>query len=106
MDKAPHAERNHLVILVAHMANLLGWKAGVGTHKHLESQTWNPEWAHVVRIDLPTGQINWHIHESQVYLLEGLPRYEGDWDGACTEEKYLRVEAAFAEFARIHSTKR
>ncbi len=40
-----------------------------------------PGWP-VVYIDLPTGQVSWHI-----------PEYAGEYDGHTTEHKYNRIEA-------------
>lgn len=54
---------------------------------------WDPEWHGCVRIDLPTGQVSWHYHDSQAYLFAELPLYEGEWDGHTTEEKYARLAA-------------
>lgn len=87
-----HAERNHLVILVAHMAILLGWKAGIGVHEGPPL----PKWPAIVRIDLPTGQCSWHIHETQLHFLAGLPAYEGRWDGTPRATKYAHIRAAYA----------
>jgi hypothetical protein len=86
-----HMERNHLVVLVAHMANLLGWNAGVGVHEGdaIEGFT------EVVRIDTPVGQLSWHIHDTQRGWLEQLPPYEGRWDGTTSEKKYALIRSLF-----------
>ena len=52
---------------------------------------WNEEWHGCVYIDLPTGQVSWHYHDSQAYLFAHLPPYAKPWDGHDTEEKYRRV---------------
>ena len=44
-------------------------------------------------VDLPTGQVSWHFHDSQAYLFDDLPPYTKQWDGHNTEEKYRRVAA-------------
>lgn len=54
---------------------------------------WLEEWHGCVYIDLPTGQASWHYHDSQAYLFESLPPYEGEWDGHDTTEKYRRLAA-------------
>lgn len=54
---------------------------------------WDPEWHGCVYIDLPTGQVSWHFHESQAYLFDDLPPYTKPWDGHDTPEKYRRVAA-------------
>jgi hypothetical protein len=89
-----YSERNQCVALLAKMAVAMGLKAGVREHPS-EDLAWEPDWRTVVFIDLPTGQVSWHFHDSEKHLLGGLPRYVGQWDGHGTYEKYLRVEKAF-----------
>lgn len=81
-------ERNQCATLIARMALMNGWRAGV-TRTNIEG--WDPEWHGCVYIDLPTGQVSWHFHDSQAYLFDGLPDYAGTWDGHDTSEKYRRV---------------
>jgi len=50
------------------------------------------EWKNVVFIDLPTGQVSWHIHKDELVYFPGLPTYKGVWDGHTVEEKYDRVK--------------
>jgi hypothetical protein len=60
---------------------------------------WSDDWHGCVYIDLPTGQVSWHYHDSQAHLFAGLPTYEKPWDGHSTEEKYARLAALRAESA-------
>jgi hypothetical protein len=57
---------------------------------------WSEDWHGCVYIDLPTGQVSWHFHDSQAYLFKDLPPYAGAWDGHDTPEKYRRVNALSA----------
>lgn len=52
---------------------------------------WSDDWHGCVYIDLPTGQVSWHYHDSQAYLFAGLPPYTRGWDGHDTPEKYRRL---------------
>lgn len=54
---------------------------------------WSEDWHGCVYIDLPTGQVSWHFHDSQANLFEHLPPYTKPWDGHTTEEKYERLAA-------------
>lgn len=54
---------------------------------------WSEDWHGCVYINLPTGQVSWHFHDSQAHLFDGLPQYDGKWDGHDTPEKYRRVAA-------------
>lgn len=54
---------------------------------------WSTDWHGCVYIDLPSGQVSWHYHDSQDYLFTGLPPYGKPWDGHDTPEKYRRVAA-------------
>jgi hypothetical protein len=90
-----YEERNRVVVLLARMAIVLGWKAGVGTHEDKPGEEWESDWRSIVCIELPTGQASWHLHDSHKHLLTGLPRYEAKWDGHTTGEKYRRLQEAF-----------
>ena len=85
-------ERNRLVALLAGIVLATGGKAGLREHEDVPGEDWDPAWRTLVCIDLPTGQVSWHIHDRDVGLVAGLPAYEGKWDGHDTQEKYLRVE--------------
>lgn len=88
---AAYLERNQCVALIARMALAMGHRAGVA---RTAIEGWSDDWHGCVYIDLPTGQVSWHFHDSQAYLFDGLPAYAGAWDGHDTPEKYRRVEAA------------
>jgi len=87
-----YLERTQCVTLIARMAIALGLRAGVAK---TAIEGWSDDWHGCVYIDLPTGQVSWHYHDSQAALFAGLPAYAGKWDGHDTPEKYRRVEAAF-----------
>lgn len=61
---------------------------------------WSEDWHGCVYIDLPTGQVSWHFHDSQAGLFDGLPPYQGQWDGHTTDEKYARL-AALGDAGRV-----
>lgn len=88
-DKA-YSERNMCLALLARMALALGFRVGVGQHP-AEDEKWEKDWRTILFMDLPTGQVSWHFHDSEKGLLEGLPAYEEKWDGHSTPEKYLRL---------------
>jgi hypothetical protein len=111
-----YLERDQLVALAARMARALGWRVGLRVHEPYPDPTWEPDWCNVVLIDLPTGQVSWHYHDSERPLFDGLPPYPSAWDGHSTAEKYLRVgecrpkrlaqpdsEAAQAELAALRT---
>lgn len=54
---------------------------------------WSDDWHGCVYIDLPSGQVSWHYHDSQAHLFADLPPYPKPWDGHTTEEKYRRLAA-------------
>lgn len=91
-----YRERNRCVALIARMALQLGLRVGVRKHP-ADDKGWEPDWRTVVFIDLPTGQVSWHFHDSERGLLEGLPPYPERWDGHDTPTKYERVRAAYAK---------
>lgn len=65
--------------------------------RHDESdESWERDWMWIVYIDLPTGQVSWHIHDSERGLFDHLEVKENNWDGHNTERKYQRLQALSA----------
>lgn len=82
---AAYEERNRVVAALARC-----FPSGVG---RTAIEGWSDDWHGCVYIDLPTGQVSWHFHDSHAHLFAGFPPYTGQWDGHTTEEKYERVAA-------------
>lgn len=65
--------------------------------RHDESdESWERDWMWIVYIDLPTGQVSWHIHDSEFTKFSHLEIKENNWDGHNTERKYQRLLALSA----------
>lgn len=96
-------ERDQCVALIARMARALG--CPVGTTRHPDSDTsWEDDWRTIVFIELPSGQVSWHFHDSEKDLVADLPAYEPSWDGHTTQEKYRRVAGArFADVSALRA---
>ena len=90
---AVYAERDKCVALIARMAQALGCNVGLGEHPSSD-ESWMDEWKTIVFVDLPTGQVSFHVHDSERAWFDGLPKYTQPWDGHTTTEKYQRVLAA------------
>ena len=90
---AAYEERNRVVAALARAALNLGYRA-MRTRTAIEG--WSDDWHGCVCIDLPTGQVSWHYHDSHAHLFDWLPPGDMEWDGHDTPEKYRRV-AAFAD---------
>jgi len=88
---AVYSERNKCVALLVRMALALGITAGIGKHVPKEGEEWEEDWLHIAFIDLPSGQVSWHIHDSEMAWFAGVPDYTKEYDGHDTEEKYQRV---------------
>lgn len=73
-----YAERYALVLQAMAAASSKGYAVGIRIDPD------DPEWP-VVYIELPTGQVSWHM-----------PQHPVPWDGHDTAEKYRRCRA-FAE---------
>lgn len=61
--------------------------------RHSDEEEWEDDWRWIVYIDLPTGQVSWHIHDSERNLFDHLEIKENKWDGHNTERKYERLLA-------------
>ncbi len=83
-----YRERNALVAALSKL-----FPAWLERHPH-EDTEWEDDWRWIVFISLPTGQVSWHIHDSELSSFRHLwARREGSWDGHTTEEKYRRLAA-------------
>ena len=79
---AVYRERAHLT---AHLAAVYPSVMGVDAAE--------PDWP-VLYIQLPTGQLSWHIAPEDVPLFTHVRRDPAvEWDGHSTEEKYARLDA-------------
>jgi len=85
-----YSERNQCVALIAKLAAQQGYTIGMGKHDP-KDYNWEDDWRNIVYIDLPTGQISWHIHDSELELFSQLPPYANGWDGHSTDEKHQRM---------------
>ena len=54
---------------------------------------WEDEWRWIVMVQLPTGQVSWHIHDTELPLFHHIGLDSVDWDGHDNEEKYRRIRA-------------
>lgn len=80
---AAYTERNHLVAALAKV-----YPSGL---RKTDIPGWDEEWQGCCTIDLPTGQISYHYHDSEAYLFEGLPPYMGEYDGHTKEIVHERL---------------
>lgn len=69
-----YAVRNPLIFEALHLAQKCGYAAGV------RCDPGEPGWP-VVYLELPTGQISWHV-----------PEHVRAWDGHSTAKKYRRLQ--------------
>jgi hypothetical protein len=81
-----YTERNKVLSLCTAMALGLGFYAGIGLDKDGE-----PGWQHVVYIELPGGQISFHVPDSELSFFKHLTEFALPWDGHDTVEKFYRV---------------
>lgn len=78
-----YRQRNHLV---AALANL--FPSGI---RQTNIPGWSDDWHGCCLIDLPTGQISYHYHDSQADLFKHLPPYMKEWDGHDKETVHERL---------------
>lgn len=78
-----YSERNKLVVALSKL-----FSASIETPDVVEDG-----WNWVVIIDLPTGQVSWHIHDDEIPQFAHLAPHQGRaWDGHTAEEKYQRLK--------------
>jgi hypothetical protein len=82
-----YTERN---ALVAALSKLLPSRLS----RHPDDDTdWDDDWRWIVFVNGPTGQMSWHIHDSERPMFDHLEACETAWDGHTTPEKYERLAA-------------
>jgi hypothetical protein len=86
-SSAVYAERGQCVLALARAAKALGFPAGFA----IDPQE-GPDWP-VLYIDLPSGQVSWHLTAAEREAASDIGPYRGTWDGHSTEEKYKRLAA-------------
>ena len=74
-----YMDRNLCVQVMIRMAQELGYNIGVKE---------NGDWP-IFYIDLPTGQVSWHVPTSD--FVSEFPDYSPDWDGHDLELKRERI---------------
>ena len=78
-------DRNQLAMLAAKLARLIGYETGW----HVDDD--EPEWP-VLYIELPTGQVSWHIPMAEVLdQTVIMHNHVRPWDGHTLEEKRHRI---------------
>jgi hypothetical protein len=82
-------ERNQVVALLCKMALALGYLVW---QERTDIEGWSPAWHNCVYIGLPTGQVSWHFHESDLETFAFVPEMDIPYDGHTTDEKYERVQ--------------
>jgi hypothetical protein len=82
-----YAERNKLVAFLAAL-----FPSSMERH---EGADWEDDWRWVVMIDLPAGQVSWHIHDSELPLFAHIKSQGARrWDGHTNEQKWERVASS------------
>ena len=84
-----YRQRNVLVAAIARL-----YPSGI---RRTNIEGWSEDWHGCVYIDLPSGQISYHYHDSQSALFSALPTYTKDWDGhdkEAVENRLAGLEAA------------
>ena len=80
-------DRNQAVMALAKLAMQLGYTVGT-------CEDPNEPGYDLLMIDLPTGQVSWHLPEND--LRDKWPSYKKPWDGHLLQEKRERI----AEFIK------
>lgn len=77
-----YLDRNQAVMALAKLARMQGYTIGI------KEDPQAPGWP-VLMIDLPTGQVGWHLPAAE--LVGDWPDYPKDWDGHTLQQKRSRI---------------
>lgn len=80
-----YLERNHLVAALSKL-----YPSGLRI-THIPG--WSEDWHQCCVIDLPSGQISYHFHDSHAPLFAHLQPYDGEWDGHDKDTVHARLAA-------------
>jgi hypothetical protein len=80
-----YTERNHLVAVLAKLYPALRSKT--------EIDGWDPAWQNIVYIRLPTGQVSYHFHDSDLALFAHVKEGPVIWDGHQKQDVHNRLNA-------------
>lgn len=81
-----YRERNQIVSALSKL-----FPSWLGRHDE-NDKNWEREWLNIVYIQLPTGQVSWHIKDTEMDLFAHLElNLKKGWDGHTTEQKYERL---------------
>ncbi|MGM0607181.1 MAG: hypothetical protein ACQESP_02055 [Candidatus Muiribacteriota bacterium] len=83
-----YRERNRLVALCGVLAKKQNYNAGIKKHS---GDDYKKDRGTVFYIDLPTGQISYHIKNCEKNLFRFFKKYNKEFDGHDFEEKYDRI---------------
>ena len=75
-----YMDRNLAVQVLAILARQQGYQIGIRNRED--------DWP-ILYVDLPTGQVSWHIPKDEIVAL--LPDYPGEWEGHDLKEKRDRL---------------
>lgn len=78
-----YRQRNYLVAALAKL-----FPSGI---RKTDIPGWEDDWHGCCFIDLPSGQISYHFHDSHAHLFADLPAYETLWDGHDKETVHSRL---------------
>ena len=89
---AAYLQRNHLVAALSRL-----FPAGI---RYTDIPGWSADWHGCCMIDLPSGQVSYHFHDSHLPLFAHLQTYKGEWDGHDKDAVHIRLAALTASEAR------
>ena len=75
-----YVDRNLAVQVLAVLARQQGYQVGIRNRED--------DWP-ILYVDLPTGQVSWHIPKDEIAAL--FPDYPGEWDGHDLKENRDRL---------------
>lgn len=108
-----YGQRAALSVALAWMTIKAGGVAGRGFDQDIANRGNEEGWGHVLYIETPGGdQISYHFNPGDASLLEGLPDYQGKWDGSYNGretfwlDQYKPVIPVRGETAEETATKR
>ncbi len=91
---AVYRERNMCIAGLARLAIRCGYRAGRIEYEADDGS--DEKFQHVVIVELPTGQVSWHVKDRELKYFRFLPIHEAPRQANSKEEKYKRIDELFS----------
>lgn len=90
-----YSERMIAVRALVSLALRHSYKCGIGWDDSTTEADKDIGWGNVLYVELPEGQMSWHISPHDWFMFKDLPKFDGKWDGTSHGKDLLWAEKLY-----------